>query len=378
MAEETDLDIIRCLSPAPIPRINAWSTCALRKEKSTSSSSPDRTPEILTKSEEDEPRVVLSGLEANTEAATAKTTGVDTKSEAPIYVSVGKNTIIKKPNFKRNKKVFTRKRRLSAMESDVSLFDHLWNNSRPAGIPGYSDSDSETHKVLPDRNMGLQAQSEAETFSSDTSSPLAQSPPLPYVVKFDLRYYMEQSTSETEEFPEASMSPLTTTFENFHLSDPEQSISLGSLHSNESEEAIPFYCCIPTNGYSNNIQNQQFNTEEGNSSIPRTYIDSTPLLDRRQSNGSMVESKKIKIAAQLNYYFSIENLCKDTYLRSLFNPDNGGVELSELIKFRRMQIMTGKNLKLLLNVIKSGVLPNLELVNDDKCVRIKSWREWIL
>ncbi|RLV94927.1 hypothetical protein JA1_001396 [Spathaspora sp. JA1] len=56
------------------------------------------------------------------------------------------------------------------------------------------------------------------------------------------------------------------------------------------------------------------------------------------------------IKRQLEYYFSTENLCKDRYLRSLFDPNDGSVKLADLIQFNRLKILTknGTNFPLLI------------------------------
>lgn len=93
---------------------------------------------------------------------------------------------------------------------------------------------------------------------------------------------------------------------------------------------------------------------------------SAPRLNRFQ---------RIKI--QLEYYFSISNLCKDMYLRRLIGHSSGGIKLDELIRFKRLKILNC-NVDLLILVIRKNQDLNLELINDDTEVRIENWKQWVV
>ena len=85
-----------------------------------------------------------------------------------------------------------------------------------------------------------------------------------------------------------------------------------------------------------------------------------------------------EIKNQVLYYFSPENLNTDDYLKSLIDRTTGGVLLTELIKFKRLNIMTnnGRDIIILQNIIKYECFPELELIqmNQGIGVRSKYWR----
>ncbi|KAG7665722.1 uncharacterized protein J8A68_000742 [[Candida] subhashii] len=90
------------------------------------------------------------------------------------------------------------------------------------------------------------------------------------------------------------------------------------------------------------------------------------------------ELKRENIKRQIEYYFSTENLCKDRYLRSLFSYEDGSVPITKLLEFNRMKTLTknGKYLSILIQVIQE--IEYLELLNNNQNVRIKNWNNWIL
>lgn len=84
---------------------------------------------------------------------------------------------------------------------------------------------------------------------------------------------------------------------------------------------------------------------------------------------------------QLAYYFSKNNLIKDVYLRSLFDDHDGGVLLSELIKFKRLENLLASNVRLLHQMVKCCEF--LELVDpfaapEDARVRVQGWKMWLI
>ncbi|CCH40563.1 La-related protein 1 [Wickerhamomyces ciferrii] len=80
------------------------------------------------------------------------------------------------------------------------------------------------------------------------------------------------------------------------------------------------------------------------------------------------------ISNQVSFYFSIENLVKDIFLRKQMNS-KGFVPLKKLISFNRLKSLTGGDIQLLKNAILQ--LPHLELVND-KVRTTDKWENWVL
>lgn len=84
------------------------------------------------------------------------------------------------------------------------------------------------------------------------------------------------------------------------------------------------------------------------------------------------------VAAQLEYYFSIENLCKDMYLRS--NMDSQGwVPLSVIAGFNRIKSLT-EDMGLIRHVCQMSRNIEFRPVDDgnDRVRKLEKWEQWVL
>lgn len=84
------------------------------------------------------------------------------------------------------------------------------------------------------------------------------------------------------------------------------------------------------------------------------------------------------VAAQLEYYFSIENLCKDMYLRS--NMDSQGwVPLSVIAGFNRIKTLT-EDMNLIRHVCQMSRNIEFRPADDgnDRLRKLDKWEQWIL
>jgi la-related protein 1 len=79
------------------------------------------------------------------------------------------------------------------------------------------------------------------------------------------------------------------------------------------------------------------------------------------------------IIAQIEYYFSPDNLCKDTYLRALMNS-NGWVPLNLLASFYRVSRLTNGDYNLFVEACKWA--PSVEVVGDKIRLR-QNWANWV-
>lgn len=83
---------------------------------------------------------------------------------------------------------------------------------------------------------------------------------------------------------------------------------------------------------------------------------------------------------QLAYYFSPSNLCKDFYLRSLFDKCNGGVPIGDLIKLTRLANLLASDVERLVHVVQC--CPFLELLPGtnvySSAVRVHDWERWTI
>ncbi|KAI5968139.1 LARP4 [Candida margitis] len=111
---------------------------------------------------------------------------------------------------------------------------------------------------------------------------------------------------------------------------------------------------------------------------------SSPQLSTQsqQSQSPSSENKrgtiKGSIKKQLQYYFSTENLCKDTYLRSLFDKTDGKLRVAKLVEFNRLKVLThdGKYLEVVLEAARE--LPNLDILEGNEFIRLKTWKKWVM
>ncbi|KAF8932656.1 La ribonucleoprotein domain member 1B [Dissophora ornata] len=84
------------------------------------------------------------------------------------------------------------------------------------------------------------------------------------------------------------------------------------------------------------------------------------------------EALKAFILQQMEYYFSVENLCKDVYMRNQMDSE-GYVPLSLVANFNRVKSLTTD-----LGLIKEALKPSKEIeLNGDKIRRRDDWTIWI-
>jgi len=84
---------------------------------------------------------------------------------------------------------------------------------------------------------------------------------------------------------------------------------------------------------------------------------------------------KSKLRDQLEYYFSMDNLLKDTHLRSRMT-DEGYVPIMLIAGFKKMQELTTDQ-GLVMEAIAES--PLLETSSDNTMMRIKEgWQKWLL
>lgn len=77
---------------------------------------------------------------------------------------------------------------------------------------------------------------------------------------------------------------------------------------------------------------------------------------------------------QIEYYFSMENLIKDIYLRSQMDEE-GWVPLSILANFNRIKSLTNGDNSLIAEVIKNSTIVEY---NDEKIRKSGDWKAWLL
>ncbi|CAX43170.1 polysome-associated RNA binding protein, putative [Candida dubliniensis CD36] len=258
------------------------------------------------------------------------------EDDREILISVGKNTKIKKPKFPKSSKI----------KGGTGLYKYRIGGDCPKEIPPYATNVVNTYP-LPFEILPFEAQSFdiipsphdsfTTSIGSASSFPNSASPMLVYP-QFGIPIYQIPVFNEAHPNSSLPISPISP-----------------SLQSPQSQ-ASPIFPRPPPSSSSSPLQ---------------------------QPPSPVISVKKESIKHQIEYYFSTENLCKDTYLRSLFDKSDGSIQLSQLLNFNRMKMLTnnGKYINLVLESIQE--IPILELLLDknDKSndsVRLVNWKSWII
>ncbi|KAI7883759.1 hypothetical protein K492DRAFT_159008 [Lichtheimia hyalospora FSU 10163] len=85
------------------------------------------------------------------------------------------------------------------------------------------------------------------------------------------------------------------------------------------------------------------------------------------------ETLKFYILQQIEYYFSIDNLCKDMFLRSQMDPE-GFVRIQLIADFNRVKALAND-----VNLVREAMEESKILqVKGDKVRKIEGWQTWVL
>lgn len=121
-------------------------------------------------------------------------------------------------------------------------------------------------------------------------------------------------------------------------------------------------------------QQQQFNYPgyyAGGMFYPTAPYGSANPADKAQTKAMLTEA----VRKQIDYYFSVENLCKDIFLRSKMD-DNGWIPLAVVANFNRVRILT-LDWTLIVDAIADS--PIVEVSSDSTMLRAReNWDRWVL
>ncbi|KAF8975116.1 La ribonucleoprotein domain member 1B [Entomortierella lignicola] len=159
-----------------------------------------------------------------------------------------------------------------------------------------------------------------------------------------------------------------------------------SVKSTEASSTHTRHGSVPTvfdgessqNGSSHRSQTRHFNGRGrgGRSSGPRNNyrasIGNASYLYQHGAPLSEAETLKAIILQQMEYYFSIENLCKDVYMRTQMDAE-GYVPLSLIANFNRVKNLTTDH-ALIKDTIKESKVIEL---NGDNIRKRGDWATWI-
>lgn len=108
--------------------------------------------------------------------------------------------------------------------------------------------------------------------------------------------------------------------------------------------------------------------------MQQDYMYGQPFLPIGPIPANQYEVTLGLIVSQIEYYLSVENLCKDMYLRRQMNS-KGFIPLSILAGFNRVRMLTGGDINLLLEACNWA--PSAELLNSKIRPR-HGWENWVL
>ncbi|KAK2659545.1 hypothetical protein Ddye_006078 [Dipteronia dyeriana] len=81
------------------------------------------------------------------------------------------------------------------------------------------------------------------------------------------------------------------------------------------------------------------------------------------------------IVKQIDYYFSKENLVKDTYLRQKMDHQ-GWVPIKLIAGFNKVKLLTGGNIGIISDALRSSLV--VEVQGGDRIRRRNDWTRWIM
>ncbi|KAG0687513.1 hypothetical protein C6P40_002263, partial [Pichia californica] len=151
---------------------------------------------------------------------------------------------------------------------------------------------------------------------------------------------------------------------------------------------IPGSMIYNRNENENNINNEYYYNNEngmnlGRSNIIRNeyeYVEDNGEYEYEGINDEQDEEQNEGIKRQVRYYFSIENLCKDMYLRKQMDKE-GFININIIKKFSRINTLSNGNPNIIDLIIKDII--EIEIKGDidsgEYKIRIKDgWDKWIL
>ncbi|KAG0454304.1 hypothetical protein HPP92_025608 [Vanilla planifolia] len=104
------------------------------------------------------------------------------------------------------------------------------------------------------------------------------------------------------------------------------------------------------------------------------HFRSQPFRTPQPSSSSFLpENLRTSLLKQIEYYFSVENLCKDIYLRRMMD-EQGWVPVSLIASFKRVKMITG-DVQCILDVLRSSTV--VELMGD-RIRKREDWERWVL
>lgn len=349
----TGADIIKNLTPAPMPTFNAWNTIRtsnrIKNEKIDSGLDEKLSSEQNINRREDKletPNRVQLGKENKPE--NMKTTANTSDTDSCELVCVGENTTVVRPKFKNKTwsrkdatstiKGRSRRRTGSLAKHSTTDYPNVTMTNDLFGPGTFYQSPAVSYGGYPFGNLVDLIPPTYPAMCVNNSIPMPMPThlpgPIPMMGHKPDSYPLPQG-KVSDSFAPLLPSPIHPYF---HQLSPSPPLDMYQMPYN------PYYHPAPT----------------------RTDPTTSPY-------------RIYEIKNQVLYYFSPQNMNTDDYLKSLIDHKTGGVLLTELIKFKRLNSMTnnGRDIIILQNIIKYECFPQLEIIQMEKGVGVRSkhWRK---
>ncbi|KAI8097489.1 uncharacterized protein BX664DRAFT_276251 [Halteromyces radiatus] len=186
----------------------------------------------------------------------------------------------------------------------------------------------------------------------------------------------EKETKETINNKATTTSKETDTKESSIANKEKETVVVNKLETPISQPTTP--TPRPLNKEHTSTHNHRDRSHSSNGSSNRRVMRNGNNHHRSFNNRRPVyvheDTLKMYIAQQIEYYFSIDNLCKDIYLRTQMDK-NGFIDLAFLANFNRV-----KGLSTDLSLIRDALTQSqvVEVTSDNKIRKREGWEMWIL
>ncbi|GIL45714.1 hypothetical protein Vafri_2882 [Volvox africanus] len=152
---------------------------------------------------------------------------------------------------------------------------------------------------------------------------------------------------------------------------PYQSSSASTSQAQTNPNTMGPYISAPVPPTAQHAQYNYTGYYAGGVFYPTAPYSAAGSTDKAQTKQMLAEA----VRKQIDYYFSVDNLCKDIFLRSKMD-DNGWIPLAVVANFNRVRILT---LDWTLIVDAMADSPIVEVSSDSTMLRAReNWDRWVL
>lgn len=363
------------LAPAPVPSVSAWGSAASSRSNSNVSSvdtkhwpSPHEQPQV------------------NGSASSKKISAV--KSSKEKWVPFKASVVLPQPGSKKSnnhgqKRNSNKNNNVLSNNNKQVHNDSKKRKNKTEKRPTASTTPAET-KEAPKAESKTEGQPKSEQQSEQSSSKPQASAPKP-----------ESTSSENTQIHSHNSHHANHQASNHHNSHNHHSNSSMRFQNNQFQQFIPFQP-FPVQGafpgqtgtrpfrpYSNNrrfnkYQNNGYNNQYRHHN---NNFNSAPFNRRNIAHLNKSSEPLFSLIKQIEYYFSIENLLKDIFLRKQMNSE-GWLDLTVISSFYRMSVLSAGDFGLIrkaIDELNGELLELAEFSNNTLKVRVKeNYNNWVL